>query len=57
MELTMKNILDKYPDCKTFSLTTRANGYNITEEEFELAINKREIKTLLNSIKKLFLSM
>lgn len=45
MKLTMKQILDKFSDCDKFSLTIRANGYNITEEEFTLAINKKEQET------------
>jgi len=42
MGLTMKKILEKYSNCDVFSLTGRAFGYNVSEEEFLKALNKME---------------
>ena len=34
MKLTMKEILEKYNDCDTFSLTGMVDGYKVSEKEF-----------------------
>ena len=50
MELTMKDILEKYSDCDMFSLTGEIYNYSITEKEYLNALkeiknkNKKEIK-------------
>lgn len=42
MGLIMEKILDKYSNCDVFSLTGRAYGCNVSEEEFLKALNKME---------------
>ena len=45
MKLSMKEILDKYADCDTISLTGITNGYKITEKDFDSALERVRQKT------------
>lgn len=60
MELTMKDILEKYSDCDMFSLTGEIYNYNITEKEYLDALKaiknkqKKEIKNFYDEHKSEF---